>query len=166
MSEFAIPASLLAELPADPADLLAVAMRLAQFSFKEQSTQAEAEVSQLRTILLSRQTELRSTGRRCDELEAELAHARAETRRALAEVERLNAEKTTLVESVWPVNVLCISAEPHRNRVAVGMPLTSVAVALLPDKVEAAQRPGVMGAGVGAAVGAGVGLAVGWPPST
>ena len=100
MSEFAIPASLLAELPADPADLLAVAMRLAQFSFKEQSTQAEAEVSQLRTILLSRQTELRSTGRRCDELEAELAHARAETRRALAEVERLNAEKTTLVESV------------------------------------------------------------------
>lgn len=75
-------------------------MRLAQFSFKEQAAQSEAEVAQLRTILLSRQTELRSTSRRCDELEAELAHARAETRRALAEVERLNAEKATLVESV------------------------------------------------------------------
>lgn len=98
--EFNIPAALLRELPSEPADLLAVSSRLAQYAFAQKAAAADAECSQLRALLLQRQTELRAIGRRAEELEAELAHAKAEIRRTLGEVERLNAEKATLVDTV------------------------------------------------------------------
>lgn len=98
--EFNIPAALLRELPTEPADLLAVSARLAQYAYAQKAAACDAECSQLRALLLQRQTELRSVSRRAEELEAELAHAKAEFRRTLGEVERLNKEKATLVDTV------------------------------------------------------------------
>jgi|APGre2960657444_1045066.scaffolds.fasta_scaffold64934_1 hypothetical protein len=98
--EFSIPASLLRELPHEPSDLLAVSLRLSQYAFAQSAAASDAEVSQIRAVLLQRQTELRATGRRCEELEAELVHSRAEVVHSRAEVERLSTEKATLVETV------------------------------------------------------------------
>ena len=98
--DFNIPASLLRELPAEPADLLAVSARLAQYAWALKASSSDAECSQLRALLLQRQTELRTVGRRAEELEAELAHLKAELRRAYGEVDRLNTEKATLVDTV------------------------------------------------------------------
>lgn len=95
-----IPASVLRDLPSDPAEVLAVSARLAAYAFSTKSAQCDAEVSQLRSLLLQRQTELRGAERRADELEAELAHARAEARRALGELDRAGAEKATLQDTV------------------------------------------------------------------
>ena len=98
--DFNIPASLLSELPAEPADLLAVSARLAQYAWALKASSSDAECAQLRALLLQRQTELRTVSRRAEELDAELAHAKAEIRRAYGEVDRLNTEKATLVDTV------------------------------------------------------------------
>ena len=66
--DFNIPASLLRELPAEPADLLAVSARLAQYAWALKASTSDAECAQLRALLLQRQTELRTMGRRAEEL--------------------------------------------------------------------------------------------------
>lgn len=86
-----------------------------------QAAQGDAEVAQCRTLLTQRTSDIRNLERRCDELEAEarlaetartvsvclpaasapqLAHSRAEAGRFAAQCERLNNEKTALVDSV------------------------------------------------------------------